>query len=114
MKNELYTFPKLIKSIRQEADLTQLEFASLMEVSPILIAMIESGKREVSKKFIEKLASVLDVHPASITPFLYPQSSYPTSKAIGVEGKLLSIGIKLQEYLIKKKAKNLKVMNEHG
>ena len=111
MKNELYTFPKLIKSIRQEAGLTQLEFAKLMEVSPILIAMVESGQREASKKFIEKLASILDVHPASITPFLYPQSSYPTDETVGVEGKLLSFGIKLQNYLIKKKAKNLRVEN---
>ena len=108
MSDKLLTFPELIKLIRQEAGLTQIEFAKLMEVSPVLIAMVESEQREVSKKFIEKLASVLDVHPASITPFLYSQSGEPNDTTSDLEKKLLSIGVKLQDYLIKKRAKKLR------
>jgi transcriptional regulator with XRE-family HTH domain len=107
MEEKLYTFPELIKSIRQEAGLTQVELAKLMEVSPILIAMIESNQREVSKKFIEKLASLLDVHPTSITPFLYAQNNAEIEPS-ALEKKLLSVGVKLQNYLVKKKASGLR------
>lgn len=109
MKEELYTFPKLIKSIRQEAGLTQAEFADKMGVSSILVAMIESGQRGVSRKFIEKLAELLKVSPASITPFLYLEDTVNSGNIGGVEKQLLSAGTKLQTILIQKKAKNLKV-----
>ena len=103
----MYTFPELIKKIRNEAGLTQADFAKAVDVSPILIAMIESGQKDVSKKLLLKIAERLDVHPASITPFLY--GSEPANNNIPtVERKFLDWGTKLQEHLIKNKAKNLK------
>lgn len=82
-----------------------------MEVSPILIAMIESGQRGVSKKFIDKLASNLGVNSSSITPFLYLNGDTQLSDISGLEKQLLSIGSKLQKHLIEKKAKNLRLSN---
>lgn len=102
----MYSFPELIKKIRNEAGLTQAEFAKILEVSPILIAMVEGGQREVSKKFIDKLATKLRVHPASITPFLYGSSGDKDLSVI--EKQFFTFGIKLQEHLVKKRARLLR------
>jgi transcriptional regulator with XRE-family HTH domain len=103
----MYTFPELIKQIRNEAGITQAEFAKAVEVSPVLIAMVETGKKEVSKKLLLKIAEQLDVHPSSITPFLYDGSA-SDSNLSSIEKQFLALGTKLQDYLIKKKSKNLK------
>ena len=55
----MYSFPELIKKIRSEANMTQADFAKAIDVSPVLIAMVESGQKEVSKKLILKLAKKL-------------------------------------------------------
>jgi transcriptional regulator with XRE-family HTH domain len=104
----MYTFPELIKQIRNEAGLTQAEFAKAVEVSPVLIAMVETGQKEVSKKLLLKIAEKLEVHPASITPFLYDGSHSSNGNLSPIEKQFLIWGTKLQEYLIKKKSKNLK------
>lgn len=103
----MYNFPELIKKIRHEAGLTQAEFAKAVEVSPVLIAMIESGNKEVSKKLLLKIAERLEVHPASITPFLY--GSEPTNGHLSaVERQFIAWGTKFQEFLIKKQSHKLK------
>ncbi|MCL2173990.1 helix-turn-helix transcriptional regulator [Candidatus Saccharibacteria bacterium] len=104
----MYTFPELIKKIRSEAGLTQAEFANKIGSSPVLIAMVESGQKEVSKKLLLKIAEALRVHPASITPFLYGNKEADPANASGVEKNLLSMGIKMQDYLIKNRSKLLK------
>ena len=104
----MYTFPELIKRIRNEAGLTQAEFAKAVEVSPVLIAMVETGQKEVSKKLVVKIAERLQVHPASITPFLYEGSHTDTENLSSVEKQFLVLGTKLQVFLIKKKSKNLR------
>jgi len=104
----MYNFPELIKKIRKEASLTQAEFARAIEVSPILIAMIESGQKQVSKNVLLKLAERLEVNPASITPFLYGSESEGDEKLSGVERQFLAWGVKFQEHLIKKQSKKLK------
>jgi transcriptional regulator with XRE-family HTH domain len=104
----MYTFPELIKRIRNEAGLTQAEFAKAVEVSPVLIAMVETGQKEVSKKLVMKIADRLEVHPASITPFLYDGAHTTTDDLSSVEKQFLNLGTKLQEFLIKKKSRNLK------
>jgi len=101
----MYTFPQLIKNIRKEADLTQKELADALEVSTALIAMVETGQKEVSKKLVTKLAELMDVHPSSITPFLFTLGEHPSSK---VERLFISYGEKMQEHLIKNRAKKLK------
>ena len=105
----MYTFPELIKKIRGEAGLTQAEFAKAVEVSPVLIAMVESGQKEVSKKLLLKIANRLEVSPASISPFLYDGVAPAEGKDLSpIERQFIAWGTKLQNYLIKTKSKNLK------
>lgn len=104
----MYSFPELIRKIRTEAGLTQAEFAKAIDVSPVLIAMVESGQKDVSKKLIVKIADGLKVHPASITPFLYGDDAKNNQKLSGIEKQFIDWGAKLQDYLIKNRAKLLK------
>lgn len=104
----MYRFPELIKKIRNEAGLTQSQFASAIEVSPVLIAMVETGQKEVSKKLLLKIADRLEVSPASITPFLYGSEAATDRKLSVVERQFLALGIKLQEHLISTKSHNLR------
>jgi transcriptional regulator with XRE-family HTH domain len=104
----MYTFPELLKKIREEGNLTQEDLAVALSVSTVLIAMIESKQKDVSKGFIIKLADKLDVHPSSITPFLFSDDSYKIKDVSGIEKSLIRVGEKLQNYLIKNKAKKLK------
>jgi transcriptional regulator with XRE-family HTH domain len=102
----MYTFPQLIKKIREEAGLTQAEFAKVLDVSAVLISMVEVGQKEVSKNLLLKLAEKMDVSPNSITPFLFAgeDSGRDVSK---LEKKLILWGEKMQEHLIVKKSKLL-------
>lgn len=102
------TFPDLIKNIRNKAELTQEEFGRALGVSTVLIAMIETGQKEVSKKFIERLAEKLEVHPTTITPFLFIDEKFRTQKFSKAEKSLIGAGEALQKYLINSKAKKLK------
>jgi len=104
----MYSFPELIKKIRTKAELTQAEFAHAIGVSPVLIAMVESGQKEVSKKLLLQLSAALKVHPASVTPFLYGDESHQSEPLSVVEKQLLKVGVKLQDHLINDRAKLLK------
>ena len=104
----MYSFPELIRKIRAEAGLTQAEFAVALGVSPVLIAMVESGQKEVSKKLLRKIADTLQVHPASITPFLYGDEQRDTQNVSGIEKQFLAWGAKLQDHLINDRSKLLK------
>ena len=102
----MYNFQDLLKQIRKESDLTQEELARVLDVSTILISMLETGQKDVSKNFIEKLAKKLNVHPSSIAPFVFTGDK--KTKLSGIEKQMILISEKLQTYLIKIKAKNLK------
>lgn len=104
----MHTFPQLIKKIRNSADLTQVELAKILDVSPVLVALVETEKKEVSKKFVKKLADALGVHPMSVTPFLFVAKDGSMEKLSAPERALLQFGEELQTLLIHKKAKNLK------
>ena len=108
----MYTFPELIKNIRNEAGLTQPEFAEALEISSALVAMVETGQKEVSKKFVNKLAEKMDVHPASITPFLFVDKNMDGKNLSSIEKSLISLGEKMQTLLIKKRS-NLLRKNVH-
>jgi transcriptional regulator with XRE-family HTH domain len=103
----MLTFQELIKKIRESSGLTQKQFAERLSVSPILIAMIESGQKEVSKNFIIRLSNSLGIHPSSITPFLFMEKDLNTKELSFIEKSLIDFGEKMQEYLITKKAKKL-------
>jgi transcriptional regulator with XRE-family HTH domain len=102
----MYNFQDLLKQIRKEGNLTQEELARALDVSTILISMIETGQKEVSKNFVEKLAERLDVRPSSIAPFVFVDDDVANLPAL--EKKLISLGEQLQTYLIKTKSKRLK------
>lgn len=102
----MYNFPDLLRQIRSEGDLTQEELARALKVSTVLISMIETGQKDVSKNFIEKLADKLDVHPSSIAPFVFIGDNM--QKLSNIEKTLVAVGEKLQIYLIKTKSKKLK------
>lgn len=102
----MYTFPELIKKIRNEAGLTQEKFAKILGVSPVLIAMVESGQKEVSKKLVLRLAKKLSVHPSSITPFIFVDKPMG-KKMTDIERSLIRLGEKIQTLLIEKRAKHL-------
>lgn len=104
----MYSFPELIKEIRKEANLTQAEFARFLKVSTVLVSMIESGQKEVSKKLLIKLADKMDVHPFSITPFLFSDIKNPIRKQNKIEKMFIRYGEKMQNHLIKNRAKKIK------
>ncbi|MFZ2975421.1 MAG: helix-turn-helix transcriptional regulator [Candidatus Moraniibacteriota bacterium] len=103
----MYTFSELIKKIRDEAGLTQADFADAIGVSAVLITMIETGQKEVSKNFLLKLADRMNVHPSSITPFLFINKENPISSNSKIERSFINWGEKMQTLLIKDRAKNL-------
>jgi transcriptional regulator with XRE-family HTH domain len=104
----MLSFPELLKKIREEGKLTQDQMGKVLGVSTILISMIETGQKEVSKGFVIKLAEKLDVQPGSISPFLFIDKNGKEEKLSSLEKKLVDIGEKLQEKLINVRAKRLK------
>jgi len=100
----MYSIAELIKEIRNAAGLTQAQFAKAMGVSTVLIAMIEGGKKEVSKKLIIRLAKKMGVHPTSITPFIFINQN----NISGVERSLIEFGEKIQKKLIHERVSRLR------
>jgi len=100
--------PELIKKIRGASGLTQKEFAEVIQVSTVLVSMIEAGQKDVSKNFIIKLSEKLEVNPSSITPFLYIYKDIDNKDISKIEKTFIDLGEKLQYFLINQKAKNLK------
>ena len=104
----MYTFPELLKELRKEAKITQEGLASALSVSTVLISMIETGQKDVSKSFIIKLAEKLEVHPGSMTPFLFLDNNHNSESYSRIEKKFIDMGEKLQLHLIKNRAEKLK------
>lgn len=104
----MYSFSELIKRIREEGGLTQKEFANILSVSTVLVSMIETGQKKVSKNFIVKLASKLEVNPSSITPFLFVDKNLEIKSISNIEKDLIRLGERLQSFLIKRQSKKLK------
>lgn len=104
----MLSFPDLLKKIRDKSGLTQSELAKVLGVSTILISMVETGQKEVSKNLIVKLAKKMDVHPSSILPFVFSVNDYSLENLPNPEKTLLKFGEKVQTYLIEKKATKLR------
>lgn len=78
-----------------------------MEVSPLLITLLETDKKEPSKKFVNSLADKLWVKSNSILPLISDEDIDPNALS-GIEKKLIQTVDALQIMLIRKKAKNLR------
>ena len=102
----MYTFPELLKKIREESNLTQEQLATVLGVSEVLITMVETGQKQVSRNLVVRLAQALKVTPNSITPFFFDISE--SKNLTWIEKQLIKLGEKLQIDLIKNKTKNLK------
>lgn len=100
-------FSEILKLIRSEASITQEEFADILGVSKFLIVKLETSNREPSRKFILDLSKALDINPISLTPFLFSLESENIKTLSTFEKKLIELGEKFQNQLLKKKAKLL-------
>ncbi|MFA5129985.1 MAG: helix-turn-helix transcriptional regulator [Patescibacteria group bacterium] len=104
----MYSFSEFLKKIREESDLRQEDLARILGVSTILVSMIETGQKDVSKKFIKVLADKMGVSPISITPFLILEKETTFKHISHTEKTFIRLAEKLQIHLIQMKAKNLK------
>jgi len=50
---------QVIKDIRRQRFLTQMQLAKLAKLSPVTICEVESGKKDPTYKTLKKIASVL-------------------------------------------------------
>ena len=62
----LEKFGKRIKALRLEHNLTQIQLAEILDMSPNFIGMIERGERNTTVANIFKIARALNVKPSSL------------------------------------------------
>ena len=65
-KKDLQKFGKRLKGLRLERDLTQLELAEILDMSPNFIGMIERGERNTTVENVFKIARALNVKPSNL------------------------------------------------
>ena len=65
-KKDLQKFGKRLKALRIERNLTQLELAEILDMSPNFIGMIERGKRNTTVENIFKIARALNTKPHTL------------------------------------------------
>ena len=65
-KRDLQKFGKNLKSIRIEHDLTQLELAEILDMSPNFIGMIERGERNTTVENVYKISRALNIKPEDL------------------------------------------------
>lgn len=63
-KRDLQKFGKRLKALRLECELTQLELAEILDMSPNFIGMIERGERNTTVENVFNIARALKVKPA--------------------------------------------------
>ncbi len=62
-KKDLQKFGKRLKSLRLDKELTQLELAEILDMSPNFIGMIERGERNTTVENVFKIARALGIKP---------------------------------------------------
>lgn len=65
-KKDLQKFGKRLKSLRIDRNLTQLELAEILDMSPNFIGMIERGERNTTVENVFKIARALNVKPSNL------------------------------------------------
>lgn len=86
-------FGDFLKEVRVAGDLNQAELARILDVSTVLITMVETGQKSPSKKLVHKLAEKLEVRPAAIMPLL------DSGEYMGKASKLQDLAMKAIEQL---------------
>ena len=65
-KKDLQKFGKRLKALRLDHNLTQLELAEIIDMSPNFIGMIERGERNTNVENVFKIARALNVKPSNL------------------------------------------------
>lgn len=65
-KRDLQKFGKRLKSLRLNRDLTQLELAEILDMSPNFIGMIERGERNTTVENVFNIARALGIKPSNL------------------------------------------------
>ncbi len=65
-KKDLQKFGNRLKGLRRQRDLTQLELAEILDMSPNFIGMIERGERNTTVENVFKIARALNVKPSNL------------------------------------------------
>ncbi len=65
-KRDLKKFGKRLKSLRIDKNLTQLELAEILDMSPNFIGMIERGERNTTVENVFKIARALNLKPSNL------------------------------------------------
>ena len=65
-KKDLQKFGKKLKFLRLEKNLTQIELAEILNMSPNFIGMIERGERNTTVENVYKISRALKVKPSSL------------------------------------------------
>ena len=63
-KRDLQKFGKRLESLRIDRDLTQLELAEILDMSPNFIGMIERGERNTTIENVFNIARALGIKPS--------------------------------------------------
>lgn len=65
-KKDLQKFGKRLKALRLDHNLTQLELAEILDMSPNFIGMIERGERNTTVENVFKVARALNIKPSNL------------------------------------------------
>lgn len=65
-KKDLQKFGKRLKALRLDHNLTQLELAEILDMSPNFVGMIERGERNTTVESVFKIARALNVKPSNL------------------------------------------------
>ena len=65
-KKDLQKFGKRLKALRLDHNLTQLELAEILDMSPNFIGMIERGERNTTVENVFWIASAVNVKPSDL------------------------------------------------
>lgn len=65
-KKDLQKFGKRLKALRLDHNLTQLELAEILDMSPNFIGMIERGERNTTVEKVFKIARALNIKPSNL------------------------------------------------
>ena len=65
-KRDLQKFGKRLKALRVERDLTQLELAEILDMSPNFVGMIERGVRNTTVENVFNIARALNIKPDAL------------------------------------------------
>ena len=65
-KKDLQKFGKRLKALRLDHNLTQLELAEILDMSPNFIGMIERGERNTTVENVFRIARALNITPSNL------------------------------------------------